>query len=95
MQKLATILILLFLLAITALPVAANANDQACWGQASAVFAKTGKRGEHASQVGNPRVGLRNLAHYLFEKEVIEDDTMQSGAYVAAEEGLSIDACMD
>jgi hypothetical protein len=83
-----------------AVPVAAEANrqaaanDKACWGQASAVFARMGLMGEHASGFDTPRLGLRNLARALFEAGVLEDDSMQAlGAFVAAELGLSIDAC--
>ena len=70
-------------------------NDAACWGQASKVFARTGEMGEHASQQSNPRLGLRNLARVLFDAGIIPDDSMAAlGAFVAAELGLSIDACM-
>lgn len=69
-------------------------NDEACWGQATKVFAKTGEMGEHASQQPTPRLGLRNLARALADAGVIPDDSMQSlGAFVAAELGLSIEAC--
>jgi hypothetical protein len=95
MKKLVTMIVLVFLMAIMAIPVAADADDYACWGQATAVFAQTGEMGEHASQQPTPRLGLRNLARALFEAGVIPDDSMQSlGAFVAAELGLSIDACM-
>jgi hypothetical protein len=74
---------------------AAVAAAAACWGQASAVFAQMGLMGEHASQQPNPRLGLRNLARALAEMGVIPDDSMASlGAFVAAELGLEIDACM-
>jgi hypothetical protein len=70
-------------------------NSQACWGQATRVFAQTGEMGEHSSQQPNPRLGLRNLARALADQGVIPDDSMQSlGAFVASELGLSIDACM-
>ena len=48
-------------------PVAAEAQGNSCWGQASAVFAQTGLLGEHSSQQPNPRLGLRNLARLLAE----------------------------
>jgi hypothetical protein len=71
-------------------------NGQACWGQASAVFAQMGVMGEHSSSFPTPRLGLRNLARLLYDAGIIEDDTMQAlGAFVAAELGLSIAACMD
>jgi hypothetical protein len=74
---------------------AAVAVHAACWGQASAVYAQMGLLGEHSSQQPNPRVGLRNLARALAEAGVIPDDSMASlGAFVAAELGLEIDACL-
>ena len=49
--------------------------------------------GEHASDQGDPRLGLRNLARALHEVGVLENDSMQAlGASVAAELGLSIEA---
>lgn len=75
--------------------LAAPSHD-ACWGQATKVFAQTGAMGEHSSQQPNPRLGLRNLARALAEQGVIDDDSMQAlGAFVADALGLSIDACMD
>ena len=72
----------------------ADASSQACWGQATRAFAQTGEMGEHSSSFATPRLGLRNLARALADAGVIEDDSMQSlGAFVAAELGLSIDAC--
>lgn len=78
-------------------PVAqASANDSACWGQASAVFARMGKMGEHSREQENPRLGLRNLARMLYADEVIAEDSMAAlGTFVAEALGLSIDACMD
>ena len=71
-----------------------KANDRACWGQATAVFAQMGVMGEHASEQPNPRLGLRNLAVALYEAGVLPDDSMEAlGTFVAAELGLSIDAC--
>jgi hypothetical protein len=75
--------------------IADTSTAQACWGQATKVFAQTGAMGEHASQQPTPRLGLRNLAVALAETGVIPDDSMQSlGQFVAAELGLSIEACM-
>jgi hypothetical protein len=72
-----------------------NADERACWGQATQVFARTGAMGEHASQQDTPRLGLRNLARALHEQGIIPDDNMQAlGAFVADALGLSIDACM-
>jgi hypothetical protein len=72
---------------------AAPANAS-CWGQASQVFAQMGLMGEHSSSFDTPRLGLRNLARSLADSGVLEEDTMQAlGAFVAAELGLSIEAC--
>jgi len=74
---------------------AAVAGNAACWGQASAVFARMGLLGQHASQQSTPRIGLRNLARLLAEMGVIPDDSMASlGAFVAADLGLDVEACM-
>ena len=62
MKKLVTMFALVFLMAIMAMPVAADADNNACWGQATAVFAQMGEMGEHASQQPTPKLGLRNLA---------------------------------
>lgn len=67
----------------------------ACWGQATKVFARMGAMGQHASQQPTPRVGLRNLARALYDAGIIPDDSMAAlGSFVAAELGLSIEACM-
>jgi hypothetical protein len=81
--------------AVSAVPASAESpSPNSCWGQATKVFAQTGDMGEHSSSQSNPRLGLRNLARLLYEQGVIEEDTMQAlGAFVAAELGLSIDAC--
>jgi hypothetical protein len=71
-----------------------SASPNSCWGQASAVFARMGAMGEHASGFETPRLGLRNLARALAEAGVIPDDSMAAlGAFVAEELGLSIEAC--
>ena len=71
------------------------AVDASCWGQASAVFAQMGIMGKHASGQDEPRLGLRRLAALLAELGIIPDDSMASlGAFVAAELGLEIEACM-
>ena len=83
--------------AASAAPLTASAapNDQACWGQATAVFAATGELGQHASSEPTPRLGLANLARALYAQGTIPAPTMQAlGAFVAAQLGLSIDACM-
>jgi hypothetical protein len=83
-------------LALLPVTVTADASvQQACWGQATKVFAQTGVMGEHASEQPSPRLGLRNLARALFEAGIIPDDSMYSlGVFVTAELDLSIDACM-
>jgi hypothetical protein len=87
------ILVILMALAFTSI-VSAAPSSKSCWGQATKVFAQTGDMGEHASQQSNPRLGLRNLARSLADDGIIPDDSMQSlGAFVAAELGLSIEAC--
>jgi hypothetical protein len=84
---------LTFMVSTTA--TADRSQGQACWGQASQVFAQTGAMGEHASDQPTPRLGLRNLARELFEAGILADDSMQSlGQFVADELGLSIEACM-
>jgi hypothetical protein len=67
---------------------------EACWGQASQVFARMGLMGEHSSSFDTPRLGLRNLARALYDQGVLVDDSMQAlGAFVASELDLSIAAC--
>src|SRR6516162_1533784 len=74
---------------------AATPNEHACWGQATKVFAATGELGQHASSEPTPRLGLANLARALFAEGVIPAPTLQAlGAFVTAQLGLSIDACM-
>lgn len=89
------LLLLIALLLLTALPAfASTSQDDACWGQASAVFAQTGEMGEHASQQPTPRIGLRNLARQLYEAGIIPDDSMATlGAFVAESLAETIEAC--
>ena len=100
MKKLATLTLLITMalgLSIASVPSGAQAdpNDQACWGQATRVFAQMGQMGQHASQQPTPRLGLRRLARALFDAGIIPNDSMQAlGAFVAAELNLNIDACM-
>jgi len=96
MNRMTSILALASLLAS---PLSAMAEQQspqqACWGQATKVFAQTGAMGEHASQEPTPRLGLRNLARALYEAGIIPDDSMYSlGVFVSYELGLSIEACL-
>jgi len=96
MKKLVALLLVMLLASAVLAPTSAQAgpNDNACWGQASAVFAQTGVMGEHSSQQPTPRLGLRNLARALYEQGIIPDDSMQAlGVFVANELGLSIEAC--
>jgi hypothetical protein len=100
MGKFLLVILLVFaviMLSAAFLPTSAQAatqTDQACWGQATAVFAQTGEMGEHSSQQATPRLGLRNLARALADAGIIPDDSMQAlGTFVANELGLSIQAC--
>jgi hypothetical protein len=80
--------------AVPAPTVAETQTTDACWGQATQVFARMGVMGEHASSYDNPRLGLRNLARALYELGVLPDDSMASlGAFVAGALELSIEAC--
>jgi hypothetical protein len=89
--------LLVMALVLTAVAVPATvqaANDKACWGQATKVFAKTGEMGKHASEQPTPRLGLKNLAKALADAGIIPDDSMASlGVFVATDLGLSIEAC--
>jgi len=96
MRIVAAGLLAAFVLSVRALPASANeADDSACWGQASAVFGAAGEMGAHASQQEEPRYGLRNLARELAEIGVLPDDSLQSlGEYlVAIDPDLSVEAC--
>ena len=67
-----------------------NASNQACWGQATQVFARAGQMGYHASQQNEPRLGLANLADMLHDAGLIDEPTMQAlGAFVS----VDISAC--
>jgi competence protein ComGC len=95
MKKIAIVVLVVLLLLLTAIPTLAQANEQACWGQASAVFAQMGVMGQHSSAQPTPRLGLRNLARALYQEGVIEDDSMQAlGRFVVEVLGLEIEACM-
>jgi hypothetical protein len=96
-KKLSVLLVLTLLVSMLLVSTVAYAapSDRACWGQATKVFVQLEDMGEHSSQQETPRLGLRNLARSLYEQGIIEADTMQAlGAFVAAELGYSIDACM-
>ncbi len=77
MNKLTTLSCSLALVSLAAMPISATAEpknpQQACWGQATKVFAQTGEMGRHASDQPSPRLGLRNLARALYEAGVIPD----------------------
>jgi hypothetical protein len=93
-ERIVMVVCAVLLLALLPGAVSANANSNACWGQATKVFAQTGVMGEHASEFDTPRLGLRNLARALYDAGVIDSDTMQAlGAFVTAELGLSVSAC--
>jgi hypothetical protein len=94
MRRSVVVLTVSALLVTGASVASATPDDASCWGQASAVFAQQGEMGDHSSQQPTPRFGLRNLARALADEGVIPDDSMAAlGAFVAAELGLSIDAC--
>jgi hypothetical protein len=98
MKKLVVVLVVVLLSMLVFATVQAAPNNNACWGQASAVFAQMGEMGEHSSSFESPRLGLRNLARFLYESGEygLEDDSMASlGWFVATELELSIDACGD
>jgi hypothetical protein len=97
MRKLFVAVVLVLLVAMLLPSSVAQADtdqEDACWGQASAIFAQTGEMGKHASEEPTPRLGLGNLARALYEAGVIPDDSLQAlGAFVAGELGYSVDAC--
>jgi hypothetical protein len=97
MRKVSVVFILALLVSLLLVPTVAQADtDQgnACWGQATAVFAQMGDMGAHASQQPTPRLGLGNLAKALYEAGVIPEGSMQAlGVFVADELGLSVEAC--
>lgn len=94
MKRLAVVLMVVAFAVLVFGTVQAAPSKNACWGQASAVFAQMGEMGEHSSSFETPRVGLRNLARQLAALGIIPDDSMASlGAFVATELGLSIEAC--
>lgn len=97
MKKLILALALISLFALVLLPAPAMAYTDACWGQATAVFAQMGKMGLHASQQATPRDGLANLASYLYDDGVLDAPTVQAlGAWlVAIDPDLTVDACMN
>lgn len=95
MKKVVMSVLVIMLLLLTVMPALADVEeDSACWGQASSVFAQMGVMGEHSSAQETPRLGLANLARELYEAGAIADDSIQAlGAFVAAELGLSLEAC--
>jgi hypothetical protein len=96
MKKIAVVCVMVLVLFAAVMPASAGANPKACWGQASAVFAQMGEMGEHSSQQPTPRLGLANLARALYDAGAIDEPSMaELGQFVAAELGLSIDACLD
>ena len=97
MKKLILALALVSLFALVLLPAPVMAYNNACWGQATAVFAQMGEMGLHASQQPTPRDGLANLASYLYDDGVIDAPTLQAlGAWlVSIDPDLTVAACMD
>lgn len=96
MKKISIAFLVTLIMLLPAISVLAKADDSACWGQATAVYARTGVMGQHASEQTTPRVGLKNLARSLYEIGAIEEPTMEAlGRFVAEAEGLSIEACME
>ncbi len=108
MKKFSALFAFVFLLSIFALSQAQTSQGNACWGQASAVFAQieAGNMGVHSSDVeqfNNPgRLGLYNLAVFLVDSGVIEleegeEPSLQVlGAWlVEMDPTLTVDACME
>lgn len=97
-RLIATLLLSVLMLAAVSTTVGASAPsgvNEACWGQATAIFAKSGEMGYHASQEETPRMGLHNLAVLLADLGIIEDDSLYSLAlFVTADWNLTIDACL-
>lgn len=95
MKKITVGFLIILVTLVSVTPALADADDSACWGQASAVFAQTREMGEHASQQPTPRLGLRNLARFLYEEGLIAEDSMQAlGQFVAQDLQLEIKACI-
>jgi hypothetical protein len=93
-----SLIIAVFIASFTFTPRAqAEAPYDACWGQATKVFAKMGKMGEHASQQEEPRHGLYNLAVDFYEAGIIDEPSMAAfGAFlVSIDPSLTVEACMD
>lgn len=87
---------IMVLLATTALfVVPASAQGNSCWGEASAIFARMGEMGNHASEQDEPRVGLANLSWALYDMGVISEPTLNALAeFVTTELGLDLDRCL-
>lgn len=95
MKKLILALALVSLFALVLMPAPVKAYSNACWGQATAVFAQMGKMGMHASQEATPRAGLANLASALYKDGVLDAPTIQAlGAWlVSIDPDLTVEAC--
>lgn len=97
MKKIMLGLVFALLLSVGFMPATTQAayDEQACWGQATKVFAMTGEMGKHASQQPTPRAGLKNLANALYANGDIDEPTLQAlAAYVlAADPTLSLEPC--
>jgi hypothetical protein len=83
------------LISASATGIDAGSTVDPCWGQATAVFARMGEMGRHASQEETPRLGLRNLSREPYEAGLLPDDSLHSlGVFVSDAFGLDIDACL-
>jgi hypothetical protein len=89
----ATLLALVFALVVP-LSVQADSVD-ACFGLVAAAYGKAGIQGEHASSfAGEPRIGLANLAVFLYEQGTISEPTMTAlGIWLNQVEQLNIAVC--
>lgn len=97
MKKVVMSGLVILLLLLSVMPALAGTdNYEACWGQATAVYAQMGEMGEHASTQPTPRDGLANLAQQLYDGEILADDTVQALAawLVSIDPDLTVEACM-
>ena len=97
MKKIIVALALASIFALMLMPVSAKAYTNACWGQASAAFARLGEMGYHASQEETPRDGLASLANDFYDAGLIDAPTLQALAafIVSIDPNLTVEACMD
>lgn len=87
--------VVVVLLIMTGSPAMANKGNS-CWGEASAIFARLGEMGVHSSNQAEPRMGLANLARYLFDAGVLPEPTLAALAdFVASALGLELTHCLE